>query len=112
MEKAYRAADLILCRGGGMTLSEVAFMGLPAVIVPYPHHRDRHQFHNAKELIETGGAILLDEKHFSSDAFCREVVEVLVNAQRLSDLSKGAKRAGRPGGAEHILALIQEDLDR
>lgn len=45
-----RSADLVLCRGGASTLWELAAVGVPAWIVPYPHHRDRHQEHNAARL--------------------------------------------------------------
>jgi UDP-N-acetylglucosamine--N-acetylmuramyl-(pentapeptide) pyrophosphoryl-undecaprenol N-acetylglucosamine transferase len=50
VEGALSAATLVLCRGGASTLAEVAALRAPAIVVPYPHHADRHQEHNAREL--------------------------------------------------------------
>lgn len=50
MHRALRAADLVLCRGGASTMAEVAAVQTPAWVVPYTHHRDNHQMHNAQQL--------------------------------------------------------------
>jgi UDP-N-acetylglucosamine--N-acetylmuramyl-(pentapeptide) pyrophosphoryl-undecaprenol N-acetylglucosamine transferase len=50
MDLALRAADLVLCRGGASTMAEVAAVQAPAWVVPYTHHRDNHQEHNARQL--------------------------------------------------------------
>jgi UDP-N-acetylglucosamine--N-acetylmuramyl-(pentapeptide) pyrophosphoryl-undecaprenol N-acetylglucosamine transferase len=50
VEGALAAATLVLCRGGASTLAEVAALRAPTIVVPYPHHADRHQEHNAREL--------------------------------------------------------------
>jgi UDP-N-acetylglucosamine--N-acetylmuramyl-(pentapeptide) pyrophosphoryl-undecaprenol N-acetylglucosamine transferase len=56
---ALRAASVVLCRGGASTLAEVGVARCPAWVVPYPHHSDRHQERNAREL--AGGARIVDE---------------------------------------------------
>lgn len=58
---ALRAATLVVCRGGASSLAELAALGVPAVVVPYPHHPDRHQERNAREL-GTGVRIVRDEE--------------------------------------------------
>jgi UDP-N-acetylglucosamine--N-acetylmuramyl-(pentapeptide) pyrophosphoryl-undecaprenol N-acetylglucosamine transferase len=58
MPALYTAADLVLCRGGALTLSEAMVLGRPALVVPYPWHRDRHQERNA-EVLAVGGAVRL-----------------------------------------------------
>lgn len=50
MHRALLAATLVLCRGGASTLAEIAALRRPAIVAPYPHHEDRHQEHNAREL--------------------------------------------------------------
>jgi UDP-N-acetylglucosamine--N-acetylmuramyl-(pentapeptide) pyrophosphoryl-undecaprenol N-acetylglucosamine transferase len=112
MEKAYRATDLILCRGGGMTLAEISAMGLPAVVVPYPHHKDQHQVHNAKEMVDAGGACILEERDASPERFARHVEEILFDPKRLAGMSEGAGRVGRRDGAERILEIILEDIPK
>jgi UDP-N-acetylglucosamine--N-acetylmuramyl-(pentapeptide) pyrophosphoryl-undecaprenol N-acetylglucosamine transferase len=110
MERAYRAAELILCRGGGMTVAEITAMGLPAVIVPYPHHKDQHQVHNAREMVDAGGAFILEEQKASPEAFARYAEEVLFDPERLAAMSDGASRVGRRDGAERILEIIRSDI--
>jgi UDP-N-acetylglucosamine--N-acetylmuramyl-(pentapeptide) pyrophosphoryl-undecaprenol N-acetylglucosamine transferase len=61
MGRAYAVADLLLARAGANTCLEIPHVGLPAVLVPYPHHADRQQFHNAEPLVAGGGARLLEE---------------------------------------------------
>ena len=59
--EAYAWADLVLCRSGASTCSEIAALGLPAIFVPYPFHADKQQFHNAQFLVEKGAAILVSQ---------------------------------------------------
>jgi UDP-N-acetylglucosamine--N-acetylmuramyl-(pentapeptide) pyrophosphoryl-undecaprenol N-acetylglucosamine transferase len=60
VERLLGAADLVLCRGGASTLAEVAAAGVPAVVVPYPHHRDGHQRANARALGD--GVLVVEER--------------------------------------------------
>jgi UDP-N-acetylglucosamine--N-acetylmuramyl-(pentapeptide) pyrophosphoryl-undecaprenol N-acetylglucosamine transferase len=67
---ALRAADLVLCRGGASTLAEVGALGAPAWVVPYPHHADRHQERNARQL--RGGVRLVPQESLDR-TFAREL---------------------------------------
>ena len=64
MPEAYRWADLVICRSGASTVSELAIVGLPAIFVPYPHHRDQQQLHNARWLVSAGAALLVEQADF------------------------------------------------
>lgn len=68
------AADGVLCRGGASTLAEVGAMGTPAWVVPYPHHTDRHQVRNARQL--SGGVRIIDEQDLDHGR-CEELVRFL-----------------------------------
>lgn len=61
MDLAYAAANLALSRGGAGTIAELTATAVPAVILPYPHHRDRQQYRNAAALVQTGAAKLVDD---------------------------------------------------
>ena len=67
METAFAAADLALCRGGAMTMGEVAAVRLPSVVVPYPWHKDRHQEANAAPLAEAGGVVILPQEKIQEE---------------------------------------------
>lgn len=62
MAAAYAWADLVLCRAGASTVSELAAIGLPAILVPYPHAVDDHQTHNARVLEQAGAAVIIPQQ--------------------------------------------------
>lgn len=102
---ALAAATLVLCRGGASTLAEVAAMRVPALVAPYPHHADRHQERNARELGE-GMRIVQDVQ---LDAACRDEILRLCSeageAQRAA-MSRALEQAMPHGSARRILAAL------
>jgi UDP-N-acetylglucosamine--N-acetylmuramyl-(pentapeptide) pyrophosphoryl-undecaprenol N-acetylglucosamine transferase len=75
MASAYAWADLVLCRAGAMTVSELAAVGVPAILVPYPYAVDDHQTHNAKYLVDAGAASLLPQDQLSVASLCATLAE-------------------------------------
>jgi UDP-N-acetylglucosamine--N-acetylmuramyl-(pentapeptide) pyrophosphoryl-undecaprenol N-acetylglucosamine transferase len=108
MVDVYALADLALCRGGATTVAELAVMGLPAIIVPYPFHRDRQQEKHARVLEAGGAAITL----LDSEATARRVAEVaeslLVDDARRERMSQAARRFARPNAAADLARLVRE----
>lgn len=62
---AYKWADIIICRSGALTVSEISIVGLAAIFIPYPH-KDRHQHRNAEDLESIGAAKIIDQSHFNT----------------------------------------------
>jgi len=58
----YSAADIVVSRAGASAVTEIAYHSLPAILIPYPHSRDRHQYYNAKVLADCGMAIIVEEE--------------------------------------------------
>lgn len=114
MPELMAAADAIVCRAGAMTLSEVAMLGKPAVLIPSPHVTDDHQYKNAKVLSDKGAAILVrEEKEVSeSSVSCRlakEAVESLYyDVKQRVEMSKAVSAFARPQAGEHIYKEIKE----
>lgn len=98
MGSAYRVADLVVARAGAGTCAELAALGRPAVLVPYPHHADRQQFLNARPLVESGQARLVEEAQFTPECFAREVLAPL-----LDPASRAARDPGRRAARERAL---------
>jgi UDP-N-acetylglucosamine--N-acetylmuramyl-(pentapeptide) pyrophosphoryl-undecaprenol N-acetylglucosamine transferase len=74
MDWAYRSASLALCRAGAVTVAELMASRTPAVLMPYPHHRDDHQRLNAEQMVSTGGAVIVTDR-----------VEPAANAEALAE---------------------------
>jgi UDP-N-acetylglucosamine--N-acetylmuramyl-(pentapeptide) pyrophosphoryl-undecaprenol N-acetylglucosamine transferase len=109
MHAALWAADLVISRAGASTLAELTVVGRPAILLPYPFHRDQHQRHNAEVLATAGAAILLpDRKHAMRNA--RELLHILDalmdNSARLQDMQSAARGLGRPRAAEEVAEII------
>ncbi|MEM9251770.1 MAG: UDP-N-acetylglucosamine--N-acetylmuramyl-(pentapeptide) pyrophosphoryl-undecaprenol N-acetylglucosamine transferase [Planctomycetota bacterium] len=105
MGVAWSAAELAVCRAGAGTVAEAWASGTPAVFLPYPHHRDQHQRHNAEPLVRAGGA-LLAEDHVDPiptvGGLLGRVVELLSNAARRESMRQSLLRSRPSDGAEAV----------
>jgi UDP-N-acetylglucosamine--N-acetylmuramyl-(pentapeptide) pyrophosphoryl-undecaprenol N-acetylglucosamine transferase len=79
MAAAYSWADLIICRAGAMTVSEVAAMGIPAIFIPLPNAIDDHQTANAKYLTDAGAAILLKQSDLTTENLAQHIEKICEN---------------------------------
>ena len=70
------AADLVICRAGAMTLTEIAMMNKAAILVPSPYVTDNHQYKNAKALADKGAAVLMEEKNMTPKSICDAVEKI------------------------------------
>lgn len=105
-------SDLVLGRAGATTLCELAVMGLPSVLVPYPHHRDEQQRLNADVLVHAGGAHLIAENQLNADSLRAVFRDVLLAPERLQAMGESAHRLARPDAADAILDLALDVSDR
>ncbi len=115
MGLAYAAADLVCARAGASTLAELLAVGLPAVLMPYPFHRDQHQMRQARAVEAMGAAIVVEDRP-REDATWRELGEVLEalmsDLHRLDELAVRARTAGRHDAADAVARAILELADR
>ena len=79
MASAYAWADLIICRAGAMTISEVAAMGIPAIFIPLPNAIDDHQTANAQYLTEAGAAILVKQSDLTAEHLVQQIEKLCEN---------------------------------
>lgn len=102
---AMAAADLALCRAGASVLGELPALGLPAILVPYPH-AGAHQRLNARHLADNGAAVILEDSDLSS--MLPLVGGLLHDTARLDAMSQASRRLARPEAARDIARLIVE----
>jgi UDP-N-acetylglucosamine--N-acetylmuramyl-(pentapeptide) pyrophosphoryl-undecaprenol N-acetylglucosamine transferase len=105
MELGYAAADLVLSRGGGMTLAEVTTVGLPAIYVPLPYGNGE-QRRNALPVVQAGGGIMVDDAELTPEWIERTVVPLANDPARLHTMSQAAARFGRRDGDEALRAFV------
>ena len=94
------AADLVICRAGAMTLTELAKMGKAAILIPSPNVTDNHQYKNAKVLADAGAAKLLEEADYTEEGFCALVNDLYENETERNAMS------------ERIRAFASEDVEK
>lgn len=106
MASAYQWADLVICRAGAMTVSEVAAAGLPAVFVPLPHAIDDHQSANARFLADAGAAVLLPQHELNEETL-KQTIEKMLPA--LTEMAKASKKMAKLDAAMRVADLCEAE---
>ena len=107
MAEAYSKADLIICRAGALTVTEIATAGVAAIFVPLPSAVDDHQTANAKFLANSGAAKICPQATLTSESL-REILAPLMNRQLLSEMAAKARQQAQPDATQQVVRLIQE----
>ncbi len=107
MDVVMSAADLIVCRAGASTLSEITALGKPSILVPSPYVAANHQEHNARAVEKEGGAKVILEKEFNKDTLDAAVEELVNDKQKLKAMRHGAKKAGTATATEEIYKEVK-----
>ncbi len=108
MSEAYALADLALCRGGANTVAELTVTQVPAVIVPYPHHRDRQQARHAEVLRSAGAARVLDDAQATTERVAELADALLGNPQALDAMRSALGGLARPDAANALAGVVRE----
>ncbi len=112
IDLAYRAATVALARAGALSVSELAAVGLPAILVPYPFAADDHQRWNADLLVEAGGAILVEDRDLDGAKLSEALGGILGGGgERLESMRRSLGGIARPGATsmicDDIAALLE-----
>jgi len=110
MEMAYAAADLAFCRSGALSLSELAVVGLPSLLVPYPHAAEDHQYHNAKVYDDAGAAKVIRQTELERFNLHEYVSGLFSDPDRLKKMSEAARSLADPDASKKIAEKIIEVL--
>jgi UDP-N-acetylglucosamine--N-acetylmuramyl-(pentapeptide) pyrophosphoryl-undecaprenol N-acetylglucosamine transferase len=105
MDLAYAAADLVVCRAGANTVTEVSGVGLPAVYVPLPHGNGEQAL-NAKPVVDAGGGILTTDAEFTPDWVREKVVALIGDDARLATMSAAAKGLIRTDADDRLARMV------
>lgn len=106
MDTCMAAADLIICRAGAITISEIEATGKASILVPSPNVTANHQYHNAMVLKQKSAALLLEEKDYTKKRIITMLEELYRNPDRLHELSKNASKLAILDTAKRIYETI------
>jgi len=106
MEDAYAVADVVLARAGGATLAELAALGLPAILVPYPHATDAHQQANAQAAAAAGAALAIQQSDLTHETLAQAVAALVLDGARRARMAAQARSTGRPAAALEVAARL------
>jgi len=101
MPTIYAASDVLICRAGALTLSEICLLGKAAILVPSPNVAEDHQTQNARALSDRDAAILVPDPEIK-DRMVKVALDLLEDPQQIRRLEENAKAMGKPSAGEHI----------
>ena len=108
MAAAYGWADLVLCRAGALTVSELAIMGCPSILVPLPYAIDDHQSANARSLGDRGAAVLLRQENMTAQGLAASLRSYMAHPQLLAKMAAAARAAATPDAASRVSDCCEE----
>ncbi len=99
------AADILIGRSGAVSVAEYAVAGVPSICMPYPYHKDRHQYLNAGKLVEAGAAVIVDDLPDSNERaewLWEELEGLMKNEKKRREMMENCAKAARPDAASRI----------
>ena len=106
------AADIVICRAGAMTLTELAVMGKAAILIPSPNVTDNHQYKNAKQLSDGNGAVLIEESELTAELITSKVRELTDNVAYRRSLEENVRKFAKAEVEKNIYNVIKELTDK
>ena len=108
MASAYAISDLVICRSGALTLSEITICGKPSILIPFASAAGNHQLKNAKTLFDAGAGIIIEEKNLNSKKLLNTINKLLYDEKQLNKMSIASKNLGSPNATQNIVDNILE----
>jgi len=110
LSHAYQVADLIISRAGAGTISEIAAIGKPSILIPLPESAQNHQVKNAYVFAENNAALIIEEANFKPHFILEKIKYLISQPEKLKEMAQAAKEFSRPAAARIIAEYIVEYL--
>jgi UDP-N-acetylglucosamine--N-acetylmuramyl-(pentapeptide) pyrophosphoryl-undecaprenol N-acetylglucosamine transferase len=107
MADSYAWADLVVCRAGALTVSELACAGVGAILVPFPAAVDDHQTHNAQLSVAEGAAVLIADRDLTADRLAAELTTLCAGRGKLIAMAERARLLARTGATTALAAACE-----
>lgn len=112
MDTCLAAADIVVCRAGAITLSELEATGKPSVLIPSPYVAENHQYHNAMVLQNHNAAIVIEEKNYDKKRLIDFISQAISDKDKLRELSANAYKLAITDARERIYDIIMEEYKK
>lgn len=112
MHEIYAQADLLVSRAGATTLSEIAVLGKPAILIPYPSAADNHQEKNGHYYVSGGGAVQFRQKELTAQQLRETILQLMNNKEQLHTMGAAMKRLAFPDAAKRIVACCLAEREK
>ncbi|MDX2164705.1 MAG: undecaprenyldiphospho-muramoylpentapeptide beta-N-acetylglucosaminyltransferase [Gammaproteobacteria bacterium] len=106
MAEKYHWADIVICRAGALTIAEITSVGIPAILIPYPHAVDDHQTTNANYLVQHNAAVLLPQTQLTPQKLSEVLVNLITDDQKRLAMAKASRELRKEKVAEKIVDFI------
>ncbi len=108
MELCMAAADLVICRAGAITLSELQVQGKASILIPSPNVAENHQYHNAMTLQKSGAAVVIEEKELTGERLTSEALRLMGQPELLREMGQNAQKSAIYDANERIYSVIMK----
>lgn len=110
MPTCLAAADVVVCRAGAITISEIQAQGKPAVFIPSPNVAENHQFHNAMALVNHNAGELIEEKDLTGELLTEKIDKIVSDPEKLAEYSENAHKMAIIDANERIYKIIMNTV--
>jgi len=108
----YLRADLIICRSGAGTITEIELLGKPALFIPFPYAADDHQRWNALELVEQGAGRIILNRELNAERLTSDIKSLLSSPTALQEMGDRARRLAKPNARTQIIEVCEKILKK
>lgn len=106
IQEVYAISDLVITSSGAITLAELAYLGMPSILVPKSYTTENHQVFNALEFKKGGAALMVEEKELEAKSFKKTIIDLLSDKKHLKDMGENAKKFATPKAGNKIVEEI------
>jgi UDP-N-acetylglucosamine--N-acetylmuramyl-(pentapeptide) pyrophosphoryl-undecaprenol N-acetylglucosamine transferase len=106
VEEIYSIADVMICRAGGMTVSEVTACGIPAIFIPLPAAVGNNQVRNAETVANAGAAVVLEQEKITPEVLVEELIHIITDDSIYQQMKTASQDLGRPSASDTIAESI------
>ena len=108
MGEVMNACDLVVCRSGAMTITEISVVGKPAIFIPFPFATENHQEYNARVLVNVGAAKIILDKDLNSEILEKNIENIVNSKKILKQMGLNAEKVAVPKVEEKIYNEIKD----